>query len=50
MGPDKVPNPRRRGLELSGGTFADEIEVSEQTPSLPVVDVQRVNIFVHEGY
>ena len=50
MGPNEVPNPRRRCLELSGGAFVDEIEVFEQTPSLPAVDVQGVDVFVDEGY
>ena len=50
MGPDEVPNPRRRCLELSGGAFADKVEVSEQTPSLAIVDIQCADIFVDEGY
>ena len=39
MGPDEVPDPRGWGLELSGGTFADEIKVFEETATLAVVDV-----------
>ena len=39
MRPDEVPDPRRRGLKLSGRTFADEIEVFEETASLTIVDV-----------
>ena len=37
--PDEVPDPRRWGLELSGGTLADEIEVFKETATLAVVDV-----------
>ena len=39
MRPDKVPDPRRWGLELTGGPFTDEIEVFEETASLAVIDV-----------
>ena len=50
MGPNEIPNPRRRCLELSGRAFADEIEIFEQTLSLPAVDIQGVDVFVDEGY
>ena len=39
MRSDEVPDPRRRGLELPGGAFADEIEVFKETASLAVVYV-----------
>jgi hypothetical protein len=39
MRPDEVSDPRRWGLEFSGRTFADEIEVFEETASLAVVDI-----------
>ena len=50
MRPDKVPDPRRWGLEFPGGPFADEVEVFEETASFVVVDIQGIDVFVDEGY
>jgi hypothetical protein len=50
MRSDKVPDPRRRGLKLPRRTFANEVEIREETASLALIDVKRFDVFVDECY